>query len=460
MKRFKTLFLLIAFLCISAFAKGNSYNIVFIGNSITYGDTQKDHKHTAPPVATAEWLQKQSGVDSVYFVNMGKNGKRSWDFLPDYPKTFFDELVDKTNMLIKDHPQDHLIFSIMLGTNDSARRPMNDRTPANQYSKNITALLDTLYALYPEAKVIIHRSVWYSPNTLTKNGSVFDTSSDSILQSYWKSMPDLVRRMEPDHLGALYLGDSKAYNYFKANYHTDMTPQPGGNGTFYLHPNEKGAKVLGEFWGKAIYEKIIAPALVDHSKDPLCGKKVGVIGDSYVRNHRQPIDYTWHYKWAMKHGMKYYNYGRNGNCVSVDLKEWGPAMIHRYQNMADSLDWIIIIAGHNDAARLKDIGAKNYAKAVKMLCKGLKKKYPEARICWFTPWINAVPEFKIVVDITKRVCAKYDIPVFDAYHDGTIKGLDDSFRARYFQGKNDHAHLNARGHDLFLPVAEEFLSKL
>lgn len=37
---------------------------------------------------------------------------------------------------------------------------------------------------------------------------------------------------------------------------------------------------------------------VGTSSDPLYGKRIGVIGDSYVRNHREPVEYTWHYKFA------------------------------------------------------------------------------------------------------------------------------------------------------------------
>lgn len=32
--------------------------------------------------------------------------------------------------------------------------------------------------------------------------------------------------------------------------------------------------------------------------DPLKGKSIGVIGDSYVGNHHDPREYTWHYKFA------------------------------------------------------------------------------------------------------------------------------------------------------------------
>ena len=76
----------------------------------------------------------------------------------------------------------------------------------------------------------------------------------------------------------------------------------------------------------------------------LQGKRMGVIGDSYVKNHREPVENTWHYKFARQNGMEYYNYGRNGNCVSIDRARWGEAMWKRYTTMRDSLDIIVIIA--------------------------------------------------------------------------------------------------------------------
>jgi hypothetical protein len=70
---------------------------------------------------------------------------------------------------------------------------------------------------------------------------------------------------------------------------------------------------------------------VSTSSDPLYGKRIGVIGDSYVRNHREPVEYTWHYKFAKKHGMQYFNYGRNGNCVAMPRARFGEAMYKRYK---------------------------------------------------------------------------------------------------------------------------------
>jgi hypothetical protein len=36
---------------------------------------------------------------------------------------------------------------------------------------------------------------------------------------------------------------------------------------------------------------------------------------------------------------------------------------------------------------------------------------------------------------------------------------DAAFRKKYFQGANDTAHLNAEGHDLFLPVGKAWFLK-
>lgn len=198
--------------------------------------------------------------------------------------------------------------------------------------------------------------------------------------------------------------------------------------------------------------------------DPLQGKRIGVIGDSYVKNHRDPVENAWHHKLAKKHGMKYYNYGRNGSCVSIDMKTWGPAIVHRYQEMEDSLDIVVVVAGHNDAARLANAVTDStttlayYRKQCSELCQGLIEKFPEAYIFWFTPWANDNPNFEVIVNTTKEICGSMGIPVFDACHNSNIFARSDKFRQIYFQGgKRDHAHLNSKGHDRFLPIAEHFI---
>ncbi len=194
----------------------------------------------------------------------------------------------------------------------------------------------------------------------------------------------------------------------------------------------------------------------------LYGKRIGLLGDSYVRNHRRPYTETWHYKLAEKYHMQYHNYGRNGSCVTIDDPRFGNALYKRYAtDMTDSLDYIIVVAGHNDASRLQEIGGlKAYRLRLNELLDGLQQRFPSAQILWFTPWRSANPEkvkaFQQVVKATQKICAKRGIPVFDATQ-SLMLADDPDFRKQYFQAPGDGAHLNARGHDLFLPVAEQFV---
>lgn len=196
--------------------------------------------------------------------------------------------------------------------------------------------------------------------------------------------------------------------------------------------------------------------------DPLAGKHMVVFGDSYVRNHREPVENTWHYKFAKKHGMKYTNAGRNGSCVAMDRARFGQAMYKRYKELPDSLDLLVLVAGHNDATLLDSIGVDNYRLRLGELCDSLVEKYPEANILFFTSWNGkdfGHNNFRTIVDATKDVCGSRSIPVFDSAREGNIFAQSDKFRSIYFQngGKGDRAHLNAKGHDRFLPIAESFI---
>lgn len=205
------------------------------------------------------------------------------------------------------------------------------------------------------------------------------------------------------------------------------------------------------------YAQDIAP------QDFLKGKKLGVIGDSYVKNHLEPEEKTWHYKFARKHGMQYFNYGINGNSIAYSSPRWGKALYQRYKEMNDSLDYIIVIAGHNDCYKLDSIGGISiFEVRMNMLCQDLINKYPNAKIFFFTRWI--CEDFKgsdaeKIVDAMIEICGNYSIPIFDSARKGGIYTTSNIFRKLYFQSPEDNAHLNGIGHDRFLNVAENFILK-
>lgn len=194
---------------------------------------------------------------------------------------------------------------------------------------------------------------------------------------------------------------------------------------------------------------------------------INVIGDSYVKNHRRPFEEAWHYKMAQALGMKYNNYGRNGNCVAFDRTSdnghnWGRPMWERCFEMDASADYVLIIAGHNDADKIKNNAdsLRMFADSLQLLIDNIHKACPKAVIGYVTPWFVDRPGFQGVCKMIKKVCRRNRIPVL-WNHDKkcVIQVRDADFRRKYFQGNNDTAHLNAAGHALFLPVAEQWFRK-
>ena len=207
------------------------------------------------------------------------------------------------------------------------------------------------------------------------------------------------------------------------------------------------------------------------------GQKIfNIIGDSYVANHRRPYTETWHYKLATEKNFVYNNYGKNGSCIAFDRThdgKWnfGPAMWQRYKAMDSNADYVIIIAGHNDAdmvARAVN-NPKMYKDSLKMfrdslvtMIKGIKKLCPKAQIGFVTPWYVDRAGFKDVCNTIKKVCKSEGIPVLWNYDaDCVIKVRDEEFRKKYFQGGKgtDTAHLNEAGHALFLPVGKKWFEE-
>lgn len=194
---------------------------------------------------------------------------------------------------------------------------------------------------------------------------------------------------------------------------------------------------------------------------------INVIGDSYVANHRSPKEETWHYKMAQQLGFVYNGYGRNGSCIAFDRThdgKWnfGPAMWQRYSVMDPAADYVLIIAGHNDAEKVgtNPDSLAMFADSLEVMLTGIENLCDYAKIGFVTPWNVDRPGFREVCEVIQKVCKKHKVPVlFNCDEKCVIKVRDADFRKKYFQAPNDTAHLNAAGHDLFLPIAMEWFRK-
>lgn len=199
----------------------------------------------------------------------------------------------------------------------------------------------------------------------------------------------------------------------------------------------------------------------------LKGKTIAFLGDSYVKNHRRPSQEAWHAKASEKLGLNYVNCGRNGSSIAFDRTKdgFGPAMTLRYKTeIPDSADYIVVIAGHNDADYLRTHSEEQlwdkFCTGLDELLDGLQSKFPNARVAFVTPWAVDRPNFKEVTAQIIEACGKRGIPVLDMAALGMIDVNNPDFRAKYFQGPNDTAHLNAAGHDLLVPFGTAFIRML
>lgn len=188
-----------------------------------------------------------------------------------------------------------------------------------------------------------------------------------------------------------------------------------------------------------------------------------VFGDSYVRNHHCHITETWHAKVAARLGLHYVNKGINGNCVAFDrtAEGYGKAMINRIDELPDSINVILLIAGHNDAGMIannENCTLSQFSESLDHLLKVLKWKYPNATIGYVTPWHVQRPCFEEIISEIKRICMSNGIPVLDA--SDIIEVNSPTFRKRYFQSENDTAHLNDDGHNLMFEQGLGFIRNI
>ncbi|MEX8548596.1 MAG: GDSL-type esterase/lipase family protein [Mucilaginibacter sp.] len=227
-------------------AKSN-LNIVFIGNSITHGAGLKDFKTMAPPVFAVDFLKQQAQTGEVNFSNQGISGFTTVDFSPGTRS--FNQVEQAARGFENTNAQ--LVFSIDLGTNDSAVKGPNGApvSPENYY-QNLKAIADQLLLDFPKCKIILHRPLWYSPNTY--NRSQYLAEGLKRLQSYFPEIHSLVKSYAKTNPKQVFLGDKKGFNQFKKRHEQLMQHENGQQGIFYLHPNEQGAQKLGVLWGKAI----------------------------------------------------------------------------------------------------------------------------------------------------------------------------------------------------------------
>ncbi len=228
-------------------AETKNLNVVYIGDSITDGAFMENRDTEAPPAHASGYLSRNGDV-RVSFRNCGVSGMTTVDFLP-VRSGMFERVRKAAAELAGENGQ--LVFSIMLGTNDSSNT-MTTGAPVlpDVYYTNMKAIIDELLELHPSAKFVIHCPIWYSPNTY--NNAMYLKSGLERMQSYTPMIEKLVAHYAAARPGQVFVGDRQAFDFFRENHLDCFVPENGNAGTFYLHPNKEGAALLGKFWAEAI----------------------------------------------------------------------------------------------------------------------------------------------------------------------------------------------------------------
>lgn len=207
----------------------------------------------------------------------------------------------------------------------------------------------------------------------------------------------------------------------------------------------------------------------------LKGKVFGMLGDSTVKGGVASVNTnTSQYCWdivAARNGMIYKRYGIGGTCLSNTLSSAGdPAMVTRYVDMDNNIDYIGVSGGYNDASQNITIGNldsnndKEFCGALNILCEGLIKKYIGKKVFFVTPWNNRTvmdqkndPYSEAIFNVASK---NWGIPVLRADLISNIHPEIAEFRAVMMNGANDTVHLGVKGHLAFADVLESFMYQL
>ena len=263
---------------VTAVARPHALNIVFAGDSITYGLGVRNAgtvKLPTMPGYCITGLRRRLGLGEIYGSNQGHNSHTLTDYAPggrDYHDAF-DRANPKSalNRLRTLHPEARTIVSLMLGTNDSAiagsnNAPFEGYLTTDQYEAKLDVIIDQLLGLdAPDALIFLHASPYYTANSRTS--FVYGPAGLEALTGYREALQNIVARYGTIRPRQVFQGDTKSFEYFAQNYRTEHTAQRYRGSVFYLHPSGEpassgliGTQSLGELHAEAI-ARVVAPMI-------------------------------------------------------------------------------------------------------------------------------------------------------------------------------------------------------
>lgn len=231
--------------------KLNKLSIIYIGDSITECLALKNPGLHSPAAVASAKLKSQGFY--INYSNQGHGGATTVDFLPG--TIYYKSVCAVADSMVQE-PSNMILFSILLGANDSAiEGPNGAPVSPIAYRKNLIKIVRDLLDKYSGAKVIIHKPLWYSSNTY--NSAKYLEEGASRVTAYRTEIDSVIKYFHSLGNFSVLKGDDKAFHYFKKTHRRTMLHEDGRRGIFFLHPNEIGSLDLGQYWARAIYSKCL-----------------------------------------------------------------------------------------------------------------------------------------------------------------------------------------------------------
>ena len=223
--------------------------IVFVGDNITNSTAPSDIITDAATTECAKNLSQGFGL-TVHISNQADNKFTTTDWRPSSnTNSDFQHAIEAAQSLeTQQHGQ--LIFSIMLGANDSAGYGPNKPVAPSIYEDNLQSMIDQFLVNYPDAFVFLHYPI-YRP----ANGQINEELAPLALKrlhSYLPMIDALVSTNATRHPNRVFAGDKTAIDYFSTNYSSALTPEKNLQDAFSANPNDTDALALGRYWADAI----------------------------------------------------------------------------------------------------------------------------------------------------------------------------------------------------------------
>lgn len=196
------------------------------------------------------------------------------------------------------------------------------------------------------------------------------------------------------------------------------------------------------------------------------------IGDSLFAGHGIGKENSWINLLGEKYSMRYTNYGINGCTISA-CEGCSMPIVKRYVEMTEEdPDLVVFEGGRNDFNKGAVIGSvdepdeSTMCGAIAIIVKGLREKYPNAKLVAVPFWDTAtVRDGRVSNDYVEAMigaCLALGVDLINSYSaaESGINMRDADFRAKYCYVPGDVCHLNEEGMKLAMPYFERELARL